>query len=247
MIMSDYVGNVIFALNEKRTTMKKSNAQIVTDTNHANHICYIVAAGDFYGPPFVLRKNDLLIAADGGLKHLVMRNLTPHLLMGDLDSLSPAIPHPHQTKIFSPIKDETDTALALNHGWQTGYRTFRMYGCTGGNRFSHTLALLQTAGAVCQAGGDIVVYEKNAYIFFLHNAAYTLPNRGGYLSVFAWGKAALGVTLRHVKYPLTNATLTPNEPLGVSNEITAPQAQISVAEGTLLLVQTRAKEEDWWI
>lgn len=209
-------------------------------------ICYIVAAGDFCGPPFDLQPKDLLIAADGGLAHLNARGITPHLLMGDLDSLSADIPRPAQTEVFSPIKDETDTALALDHGWKNGYRTFRMYGCTGGNRFSHTLALLQTAGAISQAGGDIVVYEKNAYIFFLSNDQCTLPNRGGYLSVFAWGKAAQGVTLKHVKYPLSNATLTPDVPLGVSNEIIAPQAEISVRDGTLLLVQTKEKEEPWW-
>ena len=190
-------------------------------------ICYIVAAGDFCGPPFDLQPKDLLIAADGGLAHLNARGITPHLLMGDLDSLSADIQRPAQTEVFSPIKDETDTALALDHAWKNGYRTFRMYGCTGGS-------------------GDIVVYEKNAYIFFLSNNPCTLPNRGGYLSVFAWGKAAQGVTLKHVKYPLSNATLTPDVPLGVSNEIIAPQAEISVRDGTLLLVQTKEKEEPWW-
>lgn len=105
---------------------------------------------------------------------------------------------PRKQKYFLPSKmKRTPHWHLITHG-KNGYRTFRMYGCTGGSRFSHTLALLQTAGAISQAGGDIVVYEKNAYIFFLSNDQCTLPNRGGYLSVFAWGKAAQGVTLKQL-------------------------------------------------
>ena len=41
-------------------------------------------------------------------------------------------------------------------------------------------------------------------------------------------------TLTGLKYPLTDATLTSDVPLGVSNEFTGVPAQVSVRSGVLL-------------
>ena len=43
-----------------------------------------------------------------------------------------------------------------------------------------------------------------------------------------------------VFYPLSDATLTPDYPLGVSNEFTEPSAVLSCTGGSGLVVLTRA-------
>ena len=64
----------------------------------------------------------------------------------------------------------------------------------------------------------------------------------GYVSVFAFGGAAGGVTLSGLKYPLDGAILTPDCPLGVSNELCGRAASITHTDGYLLVVCSGTEE-----
>ena len=46
----------------------------------------------------------------------------------------------------------------------------------------------------------------------------------------------MGVYERGLKYPLEDATLVKENPLGVSNEFTGKESMVSVKEGMLLLI-----------
>jgi thiamine pyrophosphokinase len=52
-------------------------------------------------------------------------------------------------------------------------------------------------------------------------------------------KDMIFVCIRGAKYELHDAELTSDFPLGVSNEWAAPEAEISLREGTLLIVSSR--------
>ena len=54
--------------------------------------------------------------------------------------------------------------------------------------------------------------------------------------MFAYGGECRGVTLKGVQYPLDRVTLTPDFPLGVSNQQKGEKALIQVEDGTLLLI-----------
>jgi thiamine pyrophosphokinase len=56
--------------------------------------------------------------------------------------------------------------------------------------------------------------------------------------VFSAGERAEGVTLKGLKYPLEDATLTCDYPLGVSNEFAGGPAEVTVRDGTLLIAWT---------
>ena len=47
---------------------------------------------------------------------------------------------------------------------------------------------------------------------------------------------AHGVTIRGLKYELENATLTNDVPIGISNEFIGVQSEITVEDGTLLII-----------
>ena len=49
-----------------------------------------------------------------------------------------------------------------------------------------------------------------------------------------WGEKAEGVTLRGLKYELTDAVVTNSFPIGVSNEFIGKEAAVTVRNGTLL-------------
>lgn len=61
----------------------------------------------------------------------------------------------------------------------------------------------------------------------------------GYVSVFSISDKSTGVSLKHLKYELTDAELTNSFPLGVSNEFIGEPGRISVKDGALLVVFPR--------
>lgn len=69
--------------------------------------------------------------------------------------------------------------------------------------------------------------DKAIHVFDEHTSY------GRFISVFAAGGTACGVTIGGLKYSLEKATLADDMSLGLSNEFTGAQACISVEQGTL--------------
>ena len=194
-------------------------------------ICYVVGAAPAC-VPFSPAPDDFVIAADGGQAALSRLRILPDLVVGDFDS-SPA-PHGVATVTHPAVKDDTDTALALAEGAARGYRTFALYGCTGG-RPDHAFGAVQTMLAYARRGLRVYIVGEGMVGTVLVNDSFSfLPE--GYVSVFALSERAEGVTLSGLKYTLTDATLTNDYPIGVSNEGVGERATVSVRSGALYLL-----------
>ena len=72
--------------------------------------CIIFCAAGFDTPVEPLQKDDLIIAADGGLAHMETAGLTPNGILGDFDSLGYV---PDAAQVFPVEKDDTDAMLAV--------------------------------------------------------------------------------------------------------------------------------------
>lgn len=206
--------------------------------------CYIVGAGEFTQRDLCPAEGDFVIAADGGLRALETLNIKPDLLIGDLDSLGD---HPLPDGIpleKHPVeKDDTDTGIALAQGYAMGYRQFVLCGCAGG-RVDHLIANFQTMARYSQLGADVRLIAPEYDAYTLSNGTLALPHRpeGTTVSIFCHGNQAEGVSIRGLYYPLDNYTLTCDHPLGVSNQHTNESAEISVRNGTLLIIQYLQRE-----
>ena len=201
--------------------------------------CYIVGAGEFTPRDLHPAQGDLVIAADGGYNALLSVGITPDLLMGDLDSLgSVALPNELELKRFPIQKDDTDTGIALAYGWEHGYRDFVLYGCSGG-RVDHLLANWQSMCRYSRLGACVRMVAQDYDAWALTNGTLPLPSApaGTIVSLFCHGEKAEGVSIEGLMYPLCNAVLTCDFPLGVSNEHTGDPASVSVQNGTLLVMQ----------
>ena len=200
-------------------------------------ICYIAGASPAAerihpGP------KDFLIAADGGLRHLARWGLQPHLLVGDLDSLEEA-PEGIPCKKHPREKDATDLSLALDEAIALGYRHIVITGAWGG-RPDHCVASLQLLAKTAARGIDVQML-CNGFTAMAITGGKILRLRGNAtVSIFAWGGQANGVTIRGLKYPLENAALHSDTPLGVSNVLTG-EGEITLKHGTLLVF---LREED---
>ena len=200
--------------------------------------CILVGAGERTEDVFSPGPEDLVIAADGGYGWLAEQGVEAGLVVGDFDSLSAPPRHPNVVRL--PVeKDDTDTMAALRMGMERGYRHFRIYGGTGG-RFDHTLANLQILAWLSRQGCQGRLYAKDWIASAVTDGALSFgPERRGTISVFSQSDRSEGVYLEGLKYPLTDATLTNDFALGVSNEFTGRPARVSVARGTLLVVWER--------
>lgn len=204
----------------------------------------IVGAGDFNEGFFSPPEDAFIIAADAGYSHLKKIGQTPDIVLGDFDSLG-EIPDLPETLVYPSVKDDSDMGIAAKLGLKKGYDRFYIYGATGGDRPEHTVANLQTLCMLSQNGTKAFLISDNGTVYTaVTDGEITFKETAeGYLSIFCMGKDADGVTVEGAKYTLRDATLSPFEPLGVSNEFTGVPARIKVRSGTLLIVW-RGKPSD---
>ena len=202
-----------------------------------DRVCFIVGAGDV-DPSLrlALQEGDLLIAADGGWQTTVRMGLTPHMVVGDFDSLGSVPDHPN-TVVLPTEKDDTDMYPAIRLGMDRGYNRFALYGGTGG-RLAHTLANLQLLDHLSHKGCRGFLVGDGTVATAVTDSTLRFPEgMSGYLSLFCNSGTAREVTLTGLKYPLSRAQLTGSFPLGVSNEfLPGHSACVEVSGGTLLVL-----------
>ena len=201
-----------------------------------DRVCFIIGAGDVDPNLHIdLQDGDLLIAADAGWQTAEAMGLTPHLVIGDFDTL-PAPANRTDTIVLPCEKDVTDMRAAVDLGLERGFRRFTLYGGTGG-RLAHTLANLQLLDLLSRKNCRGFLIGNGTISTAVTNGALDFPpHMSGYLSVFCNSGTARGITLTGLKYALTDGTLTGSEALGVSNEFTGTRARVEVSDGTLLVL-----------
>lgn len=100
-----------------------------------------------------------------------------------------------------------------------------------------TIANLQTLAYLTGRGARGCLAGDGECVVLLHNGTVCFAGgQSGIVSVFAHGGSARGITEEGLEYPLTEATLTCDYPLGVSNAFTDAPARITVKDGNVLIL-----------
>lgn len=192
-----------------------------------------------------IRPDDLIIAVDGGTRHAWAGGVTPHIVIGDLDSLLPeelARLRAAHTRIipFSPDKDETDLELALRYSVEQGATEIVVWGALGG-RLDQTLAnvLLLTLPELAGIDVHIVARAGKETAFLIREAATITGKPGDTVSLIPLGGDALGVTTEGLKWELHHEDLRFGPARGVSNVLERKSAHIQLQSGMLLCVVIR--------
>ena len=178
--------------------------------------------------------NDLVIAVDGGYSHAERLGITPHVLIGDLDSIE-RIPDGIEIVKLPAEKDVTDTLAALDYGLSRGFTVFHIYGGLGG-RLDHTLANIACLQYLLKRGAHGYLHDDDCTVTAFSDKLELPERESGTVSVFAYGGDAYGVTEIGLKYPLDNAHVTTDFPIGVSNEFIGKPVTITVERGTLVAI-----------
>lgn len=190
----------------------------------------------------------LVVCADSGLDHAFELGLAPDLVVGDLDSASPAaldrarssgVPvqeHPGD-------KDLTDTELALRAALAAGARRVVLVGGGGTDRLDHTLgALAALADPELAAATHVEAWWGDAHVHSLHGpaSATIAVSVGATVSLLPVGGPATGITTTGLRWPLDGAALSPTSSRGISNEATGPTVTVHVERGVLFVIRPDA-------
>ena len=200
-------------------------------------ITYIFGASDIEDYSYLKSINfegSYIICADGGTKHLKELNLIADVVIGDFDSSSDY--KKYENKITYPKeKDDTDLGLAINYASDNGFNECVGIGCLG-NRLDHTYANIALLKYAFNKGVNLELIDDNTKVFLVNEKKEILKEDFKYVSIFPFENNVKGINLTGFKYPLNEATLTSDYPLGISNEILDEKGIIEVNDGNLIVM-----------
>ena len=197
----------------------------------------VIVSGGELEESFVLSEletldSQFIIGVDKGMEFLYHHKILPSYIVGDFDSVDQKIGdyYRNETKVpireFNPVKDASDTEIAIRLAMTLGAGEILILGATGG-RIDHLWANVQSLAIPFKAGINAVIMDRQNKIRLIGGGETHLKKGetyGPYFSVFPLGEEVFGFSIKGAKYPLTNHTLIPYDSLCVSNQFQEDEA-----------------------
>lgn len=201
----------------------------------------IFANGVMPDPPIAaarwVQPGDVIVAADGGTRHVLAAGLMPAHVIGDLDSLDIGLRARLEAAgtvfhVHPPAKDETDLELALLWAAEQRAEVIIILGALGG-RPDQELANLLLLALPALAGREVALVGDGWVIRCIRGGETLLlrGTPGATVSLLPLGGDACGVSTMGLAYPLRDETLRFGPARGVSNVMEGREATIMVREG----------------
>ena len=188
----------------------------------------------------MLRERPFIVCADGGANKARKLGVRPDLIIGDLDSISPAT-----RRFFSDVKtvhvesqNSTDLEKALDYLVKHKYRQAVVVGAMGG-RPDHSLSNFSI----------LKKYHKRIHLSFSDSSCdiQIIDRRiafaseiGSVISLLPLGRCE-GITTTGLEFPLRDESLELGVREGTSNTVVSSPVKISVTKGSLLLFAVKPK------
>jgi thiamine pyrophosphokinase len=198
-------------------------------------------AADMASAEELCRRADLIVAVDGGLIHCHHLGITPHVLLGDLDSARPQLvrqalaagAHLEQHPVD---KDKTDLELALDLCCRRGVTDIDLFAALGG-RWDMSLANIFLLAAPRYSDVTTTIHQGATSMQLLRGPGrlkLTLP-ADTTVSLLPLTDDVKGLSLEGFKYPLKNALLAFGSTRCISNQPAGATSRICLARGTILI------------
>ena len=214
-----------------------------------------------------VRDADLIVAADNGASRLVAIGLKPDRIIGDFDSIDPALLAELQMAGADAVahpdpQNKTDGQVAMELALEGGAREIVLLGTHGGLRADHTLANLLFAVtplyAVNGRGQAVQVTVIDGWTEAVGlgvGPEWDAPERrsvqftgtaGDYVSLVPISAAVEGIETAGLRWSLREARLTLGQAEGVSNELAEDEGGFTIGSGIALATHqfsSRASEQ----
>lgn len=191
-----------------------------------------------------IKKEDCLIAADGGVKHILKLGLIPQTIIGDFDSTPLSLQKiltkicKEQKYLFPTIikypakKNKSDFELAIDLCLKRKFQEIIILGILG-DRIDHMLTNIflltkvQTENKLIK----IKIIEGNKEIFILNNEIIITGKIGDEISIIPVSDKLEGITTEGLEYRLKNEELMFGSTRGISNIMKKTLIKILITKG----------------
>lgn len=196
----------------------------------------------------ILTGDELLVGVDGGTRHLLKLGYFPHLVIGDLDSLS-------QNQLgllaregvtihkYPAEKNETDLELALQMLRQMGFQEIVIIAGLGG-RLDQTLGNIFLLTSPDYNDCQVHMFDGEEEAFIIRHEGEIQGRAGDVISLIPLSENVPAVRTEGLKYPLHGETLWRDRSRGISNEMLSDFARVYLEDGLLLCVHRWKKKVD---
>ena len=189
-----------------------------------------------------------IIGVDNGLRFLFDNRIEPTHVVGDFDTAAPELVDYYrcrkdiEVRTFNPVKDSTDTQIAIELALELGSAEIVILGGTG-SRIDHVLGNIQSMMLAKKKGVLCELLDEKNRIRLIDGETVILKEEqyGDYVSLIPLTTEVTGVDLIGFKYPLTDHTFTStgSAGFGVSNEILEEKALIRIKSGIFIMIEAR--------
>ena len=184
----------------------------------------------------------ILAAADGGIDYALEAKLSPHLALGDMDSLKDPLVlsrlEDTEIAIFPKEKDKTDTELGMKELRNRGCSPIVLWG-GGGGRLDHILAIRNLYEEPHPPKEWYTAHER---IILVEDHLRLEDFAGRRISLFPVGEEECRMRSRGLKWPL-DRLVWDRRCFGISNEVTGNQCSIEMISGRLILIHDLGAED----
>ena len=189
-------------------------------------------------------KYDIIMTVDKGTEELAHLEIKPNFIVGDFDSIDNNVLANYENsnieiKRLIPEKDFTDTESALELAIEMKSTNITIVGAIG-TRMDHTIANIHILKETLDKNISArIINENNEIILINRPIKIKKDDMYKYVSLIPLTTEVTGVTIKGMKYPLNNYTMTIGNSLGVSNEQVEQTAEISLQKGILIIIKSR--------
>ncbi len=193
-----------------------------------------------------MNQGGFVIGVDRGLEFLDAHQLSVDYIVGDFDSIAPQIIEKYKAckeiplREYNPVKDASDTEIAVRLAIELGYQEIIILGATG-TRMDHMWANVQVLAIPYEMGIRAEIRDSVNRIRIIDRKTVIDKAElyGKYFSVFSLGGAVEGLSIKGAKYPLENHRLEPYDSLSVSNQCIEDKVKICYQSGKLILMECK--------
>jgi len=197
----------------------------------------------------IITNEDCLIAADGGVKHVLKLGLAPQVVIGDFDSTPKntfkkigRTRRSAPTKIikYPTKKNKTDFELAIDFVLDRKYNQIIIFGILG-DRIDHFIANIFLLAKIQTENKSIKIkiVEGKKEIYILNKEIIINGQIGDEVSIIPVSGKLEGIVTEGLYYRLIDDTLSFGSTRGVSNVMNKTSAKITAADGIALITHLR--------
>ncbi|WP_428898308.1 thiamine pyrophosphokinase [Parelusimicrobium proximum] len=176
---------------------------------------------------------DFVICADGGANTALALGITPDMIIGDFDSVSPKAKKKFITSKWLHVKrqDNTDFEKALDYLITKNCRSCTILFAAGGRldfTFGNFISSFRYVPRM-----EITFKDKKWRAFPIKKTERFMSVKGERVSIIPFG-GCKGITLKGLQYPLNDANLAP-EDAAMSNVANRKTFDVILKEGNVLV------------